>query len=82
MSTLQHDAIYGERPNAVVSWRTCRLREVGFAADLAESLAWDCAYDLHALLSPRLPTAAGGADPRAARRLRPAVLMPSTLRSG
>jgi hypothetical protein len=68
MSTLQHDAIYGERPNAVVSWRTCRLREVGFAADLAESLAWDCAYDLHALLSL---VACGCPPPLAARILAP-----------
>jgi len=35
----------------VVLWRASRLREAGFAAQLAEALARDCAYDLHALLN-------------------------------
>ena len=35
----------------VVVWRTSRLREAGFSAQLADTLARDCAYDLHALLN-------------------------------
>jgi hypothetical protein len=38
------------RPDAVVRWRTSRLREAGFSAQLAAALADDCAYDLHAVL--------------------------------
>jgi hypothetical protein len=33
-----------------VRWRTSRLREAGFSAQLADTVARDCAYDLHALL--------------------------------
>jgi hypothetical protein len=36
-------------PVDVVAWRACRLREVGFAAALADSLA-RATVDLHALL--------------------------------
>ena len=43
-------------------WRTLRLREAGFSRRLAETLAEDRAYDLHATLdlldrgcSPELP---------------------------
>ena len=32
-------------------WRASRLREAGFSAQLADTLAQDCAYDLHALLN-------------------------------
>jgi hypothetical protein len=39
----------GEDP--VVLWRVRRLREVGFDRQLAETLAHDAAYDLHAILS-------------------------------
>ena len=34
----------------VVLWRTSRLREAGFDAQLADALARDRAYDLHAVL--------------------------------
>jgi hypothetical protein len=34
----------------VVLWRTSRLREAGFDAQLAGALARDRAYDLHAVL--------------------------------
>ena len=33
-----------------VHWRADRLRAAGFAPSLADALARDCAYDLHALL--------------------------------
>jgi len=41
-----------ESPSAdpVVLWRTSRLREAGFSPQLADTLARDCAYDLHAVL--------------------------------
>jgi hypothetical protein len=35
----------------VASWRRRRLRAAGFEPGLAESVAHDCAMDLHALLS-------------------------------
>lgn len=31
-------------------WRTSRLRDAGFSSQLANKLAHDCAYDLHAIL--------------------------------
>ena len=31
-------------------WRTGRLRHAGFRPQLAEALAQNCAYDLHAVL--------------------------------
>jgi hypothetical protein len=34
----------------LVAWRTRRLVEAGLSAQLAERIAADCAYDLHALL--------------------------------
>ena len=34
----------------IVLWRTSRLEGAGFTAQLAEALARDAAYDLHALL--------------------------------
>jgi hypothetical protein len=34
----------------LVGWRRRRLRAAGFAADLADRVARDCATDLHALL--------------------------------
>ncbi|HYH88084.1 MAG TPA: hypothetical protein VEX67_02555 [Solirubrobacteraceae bacterium] len=37
-------------PDPVVVWRTTRLREAGFSSELAEALARDCSYDLHAIL--------------------------------
>jgi hypothetical protein len=38
-------------PVDVVSWRRCRLREAGFPASLADSLAEQPGVDLHALLA-------------------------------
>lgn len=34
----------------VVLWRAGRLRDAGFGPELADALAHDCAYDLHAVL--------------------------------
>ena len=31
-------------------WRATRLQDAGFSAQLADALARDCAYDLHAVL--------------------------------
>jgi hypothetical protein len=36
--------------DAVVLWRASRLRDAGFTPQLADALARDCAYDLHAVL--------------------------------
>ena len=36
--------------DAVASWRERRLIRAGFDADLAASIAADCAVDLHALI--------------------------------
>lgn len=40
----------GGPPLDVRSWRRCRLLEAGFPAELAESVAADPRFDLHALL--------------------------------
>jgi hypothetical protein len=37
-------------PDPVVSWRSIRLREAGFSPQLADTVANDSAYDLHAVL--------------------------------
>ena len=37
-------------PDPVVLWRNRRLRRAGFDRQLAESVARDCSYDLHAIL--------------------------------
>jgi hypothetical protein len=37
-------------PDPVVLWRTSRLRDAGFSRQLAETVARNCAYDLHAIL--------------------------------
>jgi hypothetical protein len=37
-------------PGSIVSWRRERLREAGFDRHLADRLARDTAYDLHAVL--------------------------------
>jgi hypothetical protein len=34
----------------VVAWRARRLRQAGFSEELAEAVAHDCGYDVHALL--------------------------------
>jgi hypothetical protein len=38
------------QPDRVVAWRIERLRQAGFPARLAETLARDTRYDVHALL--------------------------------
>jgi hypothetical protein len=51
MRPVRRQSIESEgRDESVVLWRTSRLREAGFDARLADALARDCAYDLHALL--------------------------------
>lgn len=40
----------GPEPDPVVVWRTSRLREAGFSLRLADEVARQKAYDLHALL--------------------------------
>jgi hypothetical protein len=37
-------------PDDVAVWRERRLRRAGFGRHLAESVAFDCSYDLHAIL--------------------------------
>jgi hypothetical protein len=37
-------------PDPVVGWRNRRLRRAGFSRQLADTVARDCAYDLHAVL--------------------------------
>jgi hypothetical protein len=37
-------------PDPVMHWRSRRLREAGFTPQLADTLARDTAYDLHAVL--------------------------------
>jgi hypothetical protein len=37
-------------PDDVAVWRERRLRRAGFGRQLAESVACDCSYDLHAIL--------------------------------
>jgi hypothetical protein len=37
-------------PDEVVLWRNRRLRRAGFGRRLADTVARDCSYDLHALL--------------------------------
>jgi hypothetical protein len=50
MTPVRRNAIESPEADAVVRWRTGRLTEAGFASELAEALARDCAYDLHAVL--------------------------------
>jgi hypothetical protein len=51
MSTRKHGATASAQSVAVVTWRTERLIAAGLPAALARSIAADCGYDLHALLS-------------------------------
>lgn len=37
-------------PDGVAVWRRRRLLKAGFGRQLAESIASDCSYDLHAIL--------------------------------
>jgi hypothetical protein len=50
MRTFEHELDSAARPNRVVAWRIDRLRDGGFPPRLAETLACDTRYDLHALL--------------------------------
>jgi hypothetical protein len=51
MAGRKHGVTAGTQSVAVVSWRTERLIAAGLPAALARSIAADCGYDLHALLS-------------------------------
>ena len=50
MRTFKHELDSSDRPDRVVVWRIDRLRDGGFPPRLAETLARDTRYDLHALL--------------------------------
>jgi hypothetical protein len=50
MRPIKRHAIAGDDRDLIVRWRTGQLREAGFDPQLAEALARDCAYDLHAVL--------------------------------
>jgi len=50
VTPVRRNAIESPESDAVVLWRTGRLTEAGFGSELAEALARDCAYDLHAVL--------------------------------
>jgi hypothetical protein len=51
MRLIRRHAIEGHDEDLVVRWRTSRLREAGFDPQLAQALARNCAYDLHAVLN-------------------------------
>jgi hypothetical protein len=50
MWPIRRQAIGGDDRDLIVRWRTSHLRQAGFDPQLAEALARDCAYDLHAVL--------------------------------
>jgi hypothetical protein len=50
MRRVEQQPIESPGTHPIVLWRTSRLEEAGFTAQLAEALARDSAYDLHALL--------------------------------
>jgi hypothetical protein len=50
MRTFKRELDPAAQPDRVVAWRIERLREAGFPARLAETLARDTRYDVHALL--------------------------------
>ena len=50
MRRVERQAIESPGTDPIVLWRTSRLEEAGFTAEIAEALARDSAYDLHALL--------------------------------
>jgi hypothetical protein len=50
MRTFKHELDPSAKPDRVVAWRIDRLRDGGFPPHLAETLARDTRYDLHALL--------------------------------
>ena len=51
MSTRNHGETADAQSVAVVTWRTERVTAAALPAALARSIAADCGYDLHALLS-------------------------------
>jgi hypothetical protein len=50
MRTFKHELDSSAKPDRVVAWRIDRLRDAGFPPRLADALARDTRYDLHALL--------------------------------
>ena len=68
MRTFKHELDSAAEPDPVVTWRIERLRDGGFPPYLAETLARDARYDLHALLEL---TDRGCAPELAARILEP-----------
>lgn len=50
MRPVRRQFIPGDGRELIVRWRTGQLREAGFDAQLADALARNGAYDLHAVL--------------------------------
>jgi hypothetical protein len=50
MQPVERHSLESPGTDSVVLWRASRLRDAGFTAQLADTLARDCAYDLHAVL--------------------------------
>jgi hypothetical protein len=50
MRPIKRHAIAGQDQDPIARWRTSQLQAAGFDPQLAEALARDCAYDLHAVL--------------------------------
>jgi hypothetical protein len=50
MQPVERQSIESTESHSVVLWRASRLRAAGFTPQLADTLARDCTYDLHALL--------------------------------
>ena len=53
MRPLRRQPVTAPQPELkpVECWRSMRLREAGFSHELAEALAQDKAYDIHAILT-------------------------------
>jgi hypothetical protein len=52
MQPVERHSLESPATHSVVLWRATRLRDAGFSPELADTLARDCAYDLHAVLEP------------------------------
>ena len=50
MRPIRRQAIEGHDQDLIVRWRTTHLEDAGFDPQLAQALARNCAYDLHAVL--------------------------------
>jgi hypothetical protein len=50
MRPIRQEAIEGHDQDLIVRWRTTHLEDAGVDPQLAEALARNCAYDLHAVL--------------------------------